>query len=255
MRSDRDWRLDGRQREVDLRLGFLYVCAAAEFRSASYWVCRLRDQRRMDDARGAAAFCNFIRCRSFSEQSVATSSVVHDWSRRRLDCLSWFTPESDGRADDLLADGACLGSNYFLCNVLLPRECRSVPEPSVAINCRPRYPRLCRATSSCGGCNVDKRFCFDRCRSAGQYVADGPVHRAIVTDFDLHEVWTGASAKAFARGKRRRFCGGDRHSPNPDCGGAGGSSGSTAQPVANVDPKRAKRRSLDGRARSNWRPS
>src|SRR5436305_1157446 len=95
----------------------------------------------------------------------------------------------------------------------------------------------------------------DRCRSAGQYVADGPVHRAIVTDCDLPEVWTGASAKAFARGKRRRFCGGDRHSPNPDCGGAGGSSGSTAQPVANVDPKRAKRRSLDGRARSNWRPS
>ncbi len=186
---------------------------------------------------------------------MVTSSVVHDWSRRRLDCLSWFAPESDGRADDLLADGASLGSNYFFCNILLPRQCRSVPESGLAINCRSRYPCLCHARSSCGGCNVDKRFCFDCCRSAGQYVADGPVDRAIVTDYDLPEVWTSVPAKAFARGKRRCLCGCDRHSPNPDCGGAGDSSGSTAQPVANVDPKRSQRRSLDGRARSNWRPS
>src|SRR5436309_493788 len=92
----------------------------------------------MDDPRGAATFCDFIRCRSFSEQSVVTTSVVHDWSRRRLDCLPWFPPEGTGSADDLLPDRACLGSTYLFCNVLLPPECRTVLDSSVAITCRSR---------------------------------------------------------------------------------------------------------------------
>src|SRR5437016_574635 len=209
----------------------------------------------MDDPRGATALCDFIRCRSFSEQSVVTSSVVHDWSRRRLDCLPWFAPEGDGRADDLLANGACLGSNYLFCNVLLPRECWSIPESGLATNCRSRYPHLYHPRSPCPTRNVDKRFCFDHCRSAGQHVADVPVDRVIVAYCDLPAVWTGASAKAFAHGERRCFCGCDRHSPNSGCTRAGDPSGSTTQPLANVDPKRAQRCPLDGSARSNWRPS
>src|SRR4030095_11738298 len=209
----------------------------------------------MDDSRGATALCNFIRCRSFSEQPVVTSSVVHDWPYRGLDCLSWFAAESDGCTDDLLADGACLRSNSVFCNLLLPRECRSVPESGLAVNCRSRYPQLCHPKSPCPACNVDQRFCFDPRRSAGQHVADGPVDRVIVAYCDRSAVWTDASAKAFPHWERRRFCRCDRDSPNSGCARAGESSGATAQSLANVDPKRAQRRSLDGCARSNWRPS
>src|SRR5438128_1052160 len=204
----------------------------------------------MDDPGGAIAFCGFIRCRSFSEQSVAAAVMVHDRSRRRVDCLPWFAPESDGRADDLLADGASLGSNYLFCNVLLPRECRSVLEFGLAINCRSGYTRLHHALSSCHACNVGERFCSYSCRSSRQYVADGPVRRVIVAYCDVPAVWAGASAKAFAHEERRRFCGCDCNSLNSGCTRAGDSSGSTAQPLANVEPKRAQRCPLDGRARS-----
>ena len=113
MRSDQHRRLDGLQREIDLRVRFSCFRAPANLRAGSGWLCGLRDQRGMDGARRVAARRDLLRCRSFPEQSMAASVVVRDWSRGRFNCVSWVTPKSDRGTDDLLANGVARGVTTF----------------------------------------------------------------------------------------------------------------------------------------------
>ena len=207
----------------------------------------------MDCARSIAALRDFICGRFFSEQSVVAAVMVHDWSRRWVDCISRFAPESDGRADDLLATGGSLCQPNVFCNVLLSRECRSLLESGLAINCRSCSTRLHHAMSSCHARNVDQRFCSYRRRGSGQYVAHGPVDRAFVGHCDLLAIWASASAKAFAHQKkcdpRRR----DRDSFGYVRARVGKPSRATAQPLANPESERAKRCPLAGFTRRDQR--
>src|SRR4029453_2171886 len=186
----------------------------------------------MDDPSGAPAFCDFIRCRSFPEQSVAASLVVHDWSCRRLDRVSWVATKSDRRSHDLLANSAPLGSDYVFCDLLLPRECRGFLESGLAIDCRFHHPRLYPTMSPGHPRNVAKCFYSDDCRRSGQYVAYRSVDRALIAGCDLSAIWTGASAKGLAHGKRHRCCRRYREFVGFDCARTGDSSRATTQPLA-----------------------
>src|SRR5438445_3723200 len=174
---------------IALRVGLSTFPSVVKFRGSPVWRGWSRDLRRMDCARSIAALRDFICGRFFSEQSVVAAVMVHDWSRRWVDCISRFAPESDGRADDLLATGGSLCQPNVFCNVLLSRECRSLLESGLAINCRSCSTRLHHAMSSCHARNVDQRFCSYRQRGSGQYVAHGPVDRAFVGHCDLLAIW------------------------------------------------------------------
>src|SRR5947207_11613005 len=163
---------------------------------------------------------------------MVTPTLVRDWSRRRLDCISRLTPESDWCLDELLANGAALGSQHFFCDILLPRECRSVLEPCLAIDCRSRYPRFYQTIPSWDARHLDKRFYCNSCRGDGQHLAHGAAGRCVVTDCDMRAIWGNTAASAFQHRKRRRFCRCHRHSFDPDCSSPGDSSGTTAQPLA-----------------------
>src|SRR6266446_9538676 len=179
--------------------------------------------------------------------------MVHDRSRRRVDCISRFASKSDGRADDLLADGASLGSNHVFCDLLLSRECRSVLEFGLAINCRSGCTRLQHAISSCHACDVDERFCSYHRRSCCQYVAYGPVNRAFLADCPQCATWTGASAKSFAHKQKCRPRWRDRDSFTYVRAPVGKPSRATTQPLAKPEPERAKRFPLAGFTRRDQR--
>src|SRR4029453_18782208 len=186
----------------------------------------------MDDPSGAPAFCDFICRRSFPEQSMVASSVVHDWSCRRLDRVSRFATKSDRCSHDLLADSAPLGGNYVFCDLLLPRECRRLLESGLAIDCRSHHPRLYRTMSPGHPRNVAKCFYSDDCRGSGEYVAYRSVDRALIAGCDLSAIWTGAAAKGLAHGKRHRCRRHDRDFVGFDCARTGDSSRATTQPLA-----------------------
>src|SRR6266513_252027 len=98
---------------------------------------------------------------------MVTRTLVCNWSRRRLGCISRFISESDWCADDLLANGAAVGSRHFFCDILLPRECRGVLEPRMATDCRSRYPRFYQTISSWDARTLDKHFPCNPCGRDG----------------------------------------------------------------------------------------
>src|SRR2546430_2737747 len=98
---------------------------------------------------------------------MVTATLVCNWSRRRVHRISRFTPESDWCADDLLANGAAVGSQHFFCNILLSRECRGVLEPRMATDCRSCYSRFYQTISSRDARTLDKHFSCNPCGRDG----------------------------------------------------------------------------------------
>src|SRR5437868_12561332 len=80
--------------------------------------------------------CNFSsrndECGRSGPQSLLASSVLVDGSSgRRLDRFLWISGKSHWGRDDFLEGAIRPSANYILCDILLSRECRSIPKPRI----------------------------------------------------------------------------------------------------------------------------
>src|SRR5882757_8244738 len=165
---------------------------------------------------------------------MVAAGVVCHWPGRRLDSFSGFAPEGYGSADDLLATTTAAriwGYDIFR-HLLLPLHRRCVPEPGVAIDCRPWYPGVYEPIAAWHARAMDNRFYYNNRGSGGEYVTHGPSGRACFADHPWPAFWPGIVAKTTRCAEERRHRRRARLYLGADCSGSSDSSGTTAYPLA-----------------------
>src|SRR5215467_1674591 len=151
----------------------------------------------MDVSRCIAARNDIIRLRPVPEQPMVVAAVVRHRSGRRLDLIPRSATESYRSTDDLLATATTAriwGDDIFR-YLLLPWQCRCVPEPGLAIERRSRYPNVYEQISAGHAGVVDNRFYRNNCGSRGEYVTNGSGGRACTAGRDLPLFWPAIVAK------------------------------------------------------------